>query len=242
MLGMTRLYRPGDLPHNRSLGSRDRQTTFETTGESTLAAARRLVRSNEYGHVAALNFASARNPGGKFLGGNLAQEESLACSSALYLSISRETEYYAANNATKNGYYTDHLIFSPHVPVFRDDDFQLLSEPYLLSFITAPAVNAGIVHDRERNADDRIADAMRRRIAIVLNAAAVNGVDCLVLGAWGCGVFKNDPETSATLFADALVHPGPFAGAFRHVCFAILTRDPAGPTSLPFRQRFALHP
>jgi uncharacterized protein (TIGR02452 family) len=238
MLGMTRLYRPGDVPHNRSVGPRNRKTTFETTGETTLAAGRRLVRMNEYDHVAALNFASARNPGGGFLGGSLAQEESLAASSALYASISRETEYYAANNARKDGYYTDHLIFSPHVPVFRDDDFALLAEPYRLSFITAPTVNAGVVLDRERNASERIADVMRRRIAIVLNAALTNGVDCLVLGAWGCGVFKNDPQTIATLFADALLEPGPLAGALRHVCFAILERTSNGPTGLPFRQRF----
>lgn len=237
-VGLTRLYVPGELPHNRSLGSRGRQTSFETTGETTLAAARRLVRSGTYGHVAALNFASARNPGGGFLGGSLAQEESLAASSALYACIAPQTEYYATNNASTSAYYTDHLIFSPRVPVFRDDEFELIPERYLLSFITAPAVNAGVVLERDADASNRIAEVMHRRTNIVLNAAAVNGVDCLVLGAWGCGVFKNDPETIATIFAQSLLEPGPFAGAFTHVCFAVLDRSTDQSVIAPFRQRF----
>ena len=237
-VALTRLYRPGELPHNRSLAAGDRATTFETTGETTLAAARRLVRSGSYGHVAALNFASARNPGGGFLGGSLAQEESLAASSALYPCIAPQVEYYAANNARKDGFYTDHLIFSPGVPLFRNDEFELLDEPYLVSIITAPAVNAGIVLGRDGGSPERVVEVMRRRTNIVLNAAATNEVDCLVLGAWGCGVFKNDPQTVASIFADALLGDGPFAGAFAHVCFAVLDRTPDGAAGQPFRELF----
>src|SRR5262245_23472596 len=80
----TRLYRPSELPHEKSLATSQGQTSFEVTGETTLAAARRLVESAKYSHVCALNFASARHPGGGFLGGSLAQEESLAIASALY--------------------------------------------------------------------------------------------------------------------------------------------------------------
>src|SRR5437867_1056245 len=130
----TRLYRPGELPHRKSLAPKRHRTIFDVTSEPTLAAGRRLVESRNYSHVCALNFASARNPGGGFLGGSLAQEESLAVASALYASISKQADYYAANNRAPAGYYTDHLIFSPHVPVFRNDDFELLLQPYPLSF------------------------------------------------------------------------------------------------------------
>src|SRR6185436_14841574 len=208
------------------------------TGETTLAAGRRLVESGAYAHVCALNFASARNPGGGFLGGSLAQEESLASASALYASISKQVDYYRENDRTHDGFYTDHLIFSPRVPVFREDESALLAKPYLLSFITSPALNAGVVQ-REPASVSRIPEVMRNRIAIVFNAAIDNSVDCLILGAWGCGVFKNDPEMIAQLFADALLNRGMFANAFRHVCFAVFDRLPTGGAIEPFRWRFS---
>jgi uncharacterized protein (TIGR02452 family) len=233
----TRLYRPGELPHEKSAAPSRGETSFEVTGETTLAAARRLVESGKYSHLCALNFASARHPGGGFLGGSLAQEESLATASALYASISKQVDYYRENDRTHDGFYTDHLIFSPRVPVFRDDDSTLLARPYLLSFITSPAVNAGVVH-RDPLFVPRIADVMRKRVAIVLNAAIDNGVDCLILGAWGCGVFKNDPEMIAQLFAGALLENGIFAGAFRHVCFAVYSPRGQDENLEPFKRRF----
>src|SRR5688500_2570515 len=58
-------------------------TEYEVNNETTLDAARRLVAAGEK-DVMCLNFASAKNPGGGFLGGALAQEECIARASALY--------------------------------------------------------------------------------------------------------------------------------------------------------------
>ena len=58
----------------------------EVVNETTLAGIARVLADGA-GPVAALNFASAKNPGGGFLGGSQAQEESLARSSALYASL-----------------------------------------------------------------------------------------------------------------------------------------------------------
>src|SRR5579863_2784511 len=65
----TGLYRPSDevamdLPAGEVGGP-----ALEVTPETTATAARRLVEREGHGRVAALNFASARNPGGGFLGG-----------------------------------------------------------------------------------------------------------------------------------------------------------------------------
>jgi uncharacterized protein (TIGR02452 family) len=58
-----------------------------------------------------------------------------------------------------------------------------------------------------------------------------------VLGAWGCGVFRNDPQQIAALFAAALT--GPFHGAFAEVVFAILDHGPERRFIGPFERVFA---
>ena len=238
MVAGTRLYRPGELPFDRAIGSRNLSTTFDVTPETTLAAARRLVGRFPDSHVAALNFASAKNPGGGFLNGSLAQEESLAVSSGLYPSLITQQEYYDANRATHDALYTDHVIFSPRVPVFRDDDLRLMNKPYQVSMITAPAPNAGAVDPNMPGRADRIANTLWRRMNIVLNVAIHNNADVLILGAWGCGVFKNDVDQVAGMFHESLGSGGLFHGAFHHICFAVYDRGSDNKTIGPFRTRF----
>src|SRR5262245_8943304 len=84
---------------------------IEVTLETTAEAARRLE-----GNVVALNFASAKNPGGGFLGGAKAQEEDLARCSALYHCQLLQRPYYDANRACDSMLYTDHMIHSRDVP------------------------------------------------------------------------------------------------------------------------------
>lgn len=208
-----------------------RATRFEVTNETALAAARRLA--GEGCRVVALNFASARHPGGGFLNGARAQEESLCRASGLYECINGN-EMYAYHSPMPGGMYTNYAIYSPDVPVFKDDDGESLDEPYLCGFITAPAVNAGVLDDDER---DRVRGEMEARVRKVLAIAAGHGHDAAVLGAWGCGVFKNDPVMIAGLFRESLA--AQFAGVFERVVFAVLDFSPAEATIGPFRQRFA---
>ncbi|MBY7736080.1 TIGR02452 family protein [Paenibacillus polymyxa] len=194
---------------------------MEVTGESTLQAAHRLQVEEKREHVACLNFASAKNPGGGFLGGSQAQEESLARSSALYPCISQMEEMYQHNRKLRSCFYSDYMIYSPQVPVFRDDQGTLLEEPYLVDFLTAPAVNAGVVHEREPEQVNRIGEVMLERIRYILGMAMQNGVEHLVLGAYGCGVFRNKPEEVASWFKQVLVTEG-YGFLFKRVVFAVL--------------------
>jgi uncharacterized protein (TIGR02452 family) len=196
--------------------------SIEVTGETTLAAARRL--SAEHDDVLALNFASAKNPGGGFLGGSQAQEESLARSSALYATLQAAPDYYAANRRCDSAYYTEWMIHSPAVPVFRDDDGTLLDQPDEISFITAPAANASALRQHGQFDAAKIQRVMLRRTVNLLALAASRGHGTLVLGAWGCGVFGNDPAVIAGLFAEALA--APLGQSFRHVTFAVYDRSP----------------
>lgn len=236
------LIRPGEFRSLRSraektLGERTFRTTFEVRNETTFAAARRLVGQFGADRVAALNFASAKNPGGGFLHGSQAQEESLARASALYACLQRHPDYYDANQRERSLLYTDHLIVAPRVPVFRDDADQLLEEPWEVTILTSPAPNAGAVAKNQREAVGRVEPTFRRRIEQVLSAAVAFNQAALVLGAWGCGVFRNDPAAVAGLFGEFLLPPGgAFASAFEHVTFAVLDRD--GGTIAPFANTF----
>ena len=129
--------------------------------------------------------------------------------------------------------YSDHMIYSPGVPVFRDDEGTLLSPHWCCAFLTAPAVNQTVARKRKRPA--HIEDAMRRRIGRVLGAMEENGHDTIVLGAWGCGVFRNTPEDIAGYFSDALT--GVFARTFARVVFSI-PDAPRGRFIHPFERRF----
>jgi uncharacterized protein (TIGR02452 family) len=234
----TRLFAPGQLARLAAAGPAAHATPkIRVTNSTTLAAARQLHEVYGAERIALLNFASARNPGGGFLSGSQAQEESLARASGLYVSISRMTDYYAANRRSKSALYTDHMIYSPLVPVFRDDADQLIEEPWLVSMITAPAVNAGVVRSQEPENVSRIGEVMNRRIEFLLALAAHYGHDALVLGAWGCGVFANDPREVAELFAGHLLGQGGFAGAFAEVVFAVLDRH--GKIIRPFVEALA---
>ena len=208
-------------------------TLITVTNETTLAAAKRLSIASH--RPVALNFASARHPGGGFLRGAQAQEESLARSSALYACL-HENPMYAWHETHRDPFYTDYAIYSPDVPVFRDDNGVLLDEPYLCAFITCPAVNAGVALDRDPDCRPAIRIAMARRIERVLAIAAAHDHAHLILGAWGCGVFGNDPNEIAELFRDAL--EGASRGTFATVVFAVFDRSLVHSSIGPFQQTF----
>lgn len=235
----TVLHRPAELDAllaaRQGVGDGVTAPKIEVTPETTARAARRLVEVEREASVVALNFASAKNPGGGFVTGAKAQEEDLARCSALYTCQLQQREYYDANRACESMLYTDHMLYSPDVPFFRDEDMSLLERPFVVSIITAPAPNAG--EARRRGESGGVARVLRERARKVLAVAAAHGHRCLVLGAWGCGVFRNDPREVASAFALGL-GDAVFVGAFDRVVFAIWERSPDRPTMRVFEERF----
>jgi uncharacterized protein (TIGR02452 family) len=215
---------------------RNKQTRFEVTNETACDAIARLAVAG--GHVACLNFASAKNPGGGFLNGSLAQEEALACASGLYPCLLTAPSYYERNRANRSALYLDLAVFSPMVPFFRDDSGALLEKPMMASVITAPAPNAGVISQNEPNNLDHVEPTILRRTELVLNIAAAHRVDRLVLGAWGCGVFRNDPRIVAAIFSQLLQPPGKFANMFTEVVFAVYDRSEELGTYRAFAEGF----
>jgi uncharacterized protein (TIGR02452 family) len=78
---------------------------------------------------------------------------------------------------------------------------------------------------------------LESRAEKVLAVAAAHGHRCLVLGAWGCGVFRNDPRDVANAFSLALASER-LCGAFERVVFPIWERNPARPTRRAFEECF----
>ncbi|WP_306362085.1 TIGR02452 family protein [Nocardia sp. CC227C] len=208
--------------------------TVEVTAEGSMTAARRLWDSGRTS-VAVLNFASARNPGGGYLKGARAQEEDLCRSALLYRCLLEAPDYYAAHRASNDLRYSHRVIFSPDVPVVRDDRGALLATPYPVSFLTSPAPNSGELA-RRAGAPVPVRAILVERAARVLAVAARHEVRDLVLGAWGCGVFRNDPAEVAEAFELALARHG---AAFERVVFAVWDRTPDSANRAAFAARFA---
>ncbi|MFI6447326.1 TIGR02452 family protein [Kitasatospora sp. NPDC050543] len=204
----------------------------EVTAEGSMQAARRLVAAGA-GRVGVLNFASARNPGGGYLRGAKAQEEDVCRSALLYTCLLEARDYYEAHRASSDLRYSHRVIFSPGVPVIRGEAGELLAQPYEVAFLTSPAPNAGQLELRRPGTD--VSGVLEERALRVLAVAAEHGVRELVLGAWGCGVFRNDPAQVAAAFDAALERYG---AAFDRVVFAVWDRTPVSANRSAFEARF----
>ncbi len=232
----TKVYRPeasDELLENNRFDTRAKDTEITVSDQTSLEAVRELL-SQGYDDVLCLNFASARNAGGGFLGGSQAQEESLARATGLYPCLLEATEYYEVNRKTKSCMYTDFMIYSPNVPLIKDEEGVNLDTASSCAIITAPAVNTGVVKRQEPERIAEIETVMKRRIKKVLAIAAVNKHNTLVLGAWGCGVFQNDPQDIARYFREIL--DTDFKGCFKKIVFAIYAKNER--FIKPFREDF----
>lgn len=208
------------------------ETSFEVNALTTLDSVRTEYAQEQ--KIICLNFASARNPGGGFLNGSQAQEESIARATGLYPCQLKAENYYKKNRLITTCLYTNHMIYSPKVPILKNEDGELLDTVNYCSVITAPAVNTGVVLRNEPENIDKIEPYMRKRIEMVLAICKENEYEVLVLGAWGCGVFRNDPVVVATMFYELL--NGKYRNHFKKVVFSIYSKNEKFIT--PFQELF----
>jgi len=172
------------------------------------------------GKIGVLNFASAKNPGGGFLGGASAQEESLARSSSLYESQIKDKKMYDFNRSQSSFLYSDYMIYSPDVLFWNDDNGNYFERPLIADVITSPAPNKGAMLQHNRKDEiENIDEVFKRRMDEVLAIAAKNKIEILILGAWGCGVFRNEPKEVAQLFKEIISEK--YSGAFHKIVFAV---------------------
>lgn len=134
-----------------------------------------------------LNFASSTNPGGKFLQGSSAQEESICRRSTLYnvLASSAFCSIYADNKANnRGGIYQNRGIWTPSVIVTDDDD----NEVTTVNVLTLPAPNLKAVQRFHGDQSVMVVE-FRKRMRMMIQFMNLLNQSVLILGAWGCGVF-----------------------------------------------------
>lgn len=231
----TRLFTPQELHAlDAQFTAGDRPTRIGVTGDKTLHAARRLLDSDP-APLGALNFASSTEAGGGFLAGSAAQEESLARDTTLYASLRACPAFYA-HHREGDRLASDHMIVSPEVAVLKDEG-QFLPAPEHLTILTCAAPTLRHLEEAElRHWRPLAEEAVATRARLILTAFRALGLRRIVLGAWGCGAFRNDPRQVADAFGQAL--EGPHRGAFDEVVFAVFAMPHELENLRAFQQRF----
>jgi uncharacterized protein (TIGR02452 family) len=144
----------------------------------------------------------------------------------LYASLSNARAFYEHHRGNPSPLYSDAVILSPSCPVFRDDAGSLLNDVHHATFISCAAPNAGAVREKSPHEFDLIPHMFRRRVEYVLSVAASRDIRYVILGAWGCGVFRNDPRLVAQVFM-SLLTSADWRGRFSKVVFSVLDTAPA---------------
>ena len=222
---------------------------YSCENKDSFTAARQQYQS--FGHmfdktskpVLVLNLASPVHPGGGVRRGAKAQEEDLCRKSSLLLSLeSRDAaKYYEYNKSLQTYMGSDAMIFTPEVEIIRDEDGSLLDETVIVAVLTcaAPMVRQG----KEGMSEEAYQGMVYNRIMGMLKCAAYFGYENLVLGAWGCGAFRNDAHVISDLFYKALKEME-YNGLrekdfFRRIEFAVLDRTAGQYNFKEFHRNFA---
>lgn len=164
-----------------------------------------LIDTGE-GDVCILNMASQKRPGGGVRNGARAQEEALFRCSNLHHSISADFYPLGMNEAL----YTEGSIF------FKDKDYNLI-QPIKTDVITIAAVNLNNYFPTKEEYEK----ITKQKIRLMLSVPKQNGIKTLILGAWGCGVFKNDPKIMSQFFKEVIFDEG-FGLGFEKIIFGII--------------------
>ena len=213
------------------------QAIIKVTNRDTFTAAKEYannINNTNEGFVGVLNFASSTNPGGGVTKGSTAQEECLCRCSNLYLTLYQEKcirEYYNVNKKYMSNLGSDAIIYSRNIYVFKDKDYNMLpvEDRFYVDVLTCAAPN---LRENPRNqynsdaseekltlTDEELYNIHVKRARNILNVAVKNEDDYLILGAFGCGAFRNNPEIVAKAYKDVLQD---YMYCFKVIDFAII--------------------
>lgn len=229
----------------------DKDAKIIVSGKRTLEAA----SSYSDKKVCVLNFASATNPGGGVEHGSSAQEESLCRCSTLYFALISDKNnelkqsFYIPHRKANNPLYNDDIIYSPDVYVVKSDtsspERMNESDWYKVNVITCAAPNLRSKPSNEINSnagdqpanisDDELEKLLEKRIRRIVSVAAAEGNEVLILGAFGCGAFRNPPQIVAKAFHKVVAE---FQKHFEVIEFAIFHTEYETENFKAFKREF----
>ena len=224
MIGATRFY--DKLVTTFHIPTINSNTIIKVVNLDCLLAAEKLLKEGY--HPAVLNMASRQNPGGGVQTGAGAQEENLFRRSNLFQSLYQFAPFAGEYGLRKSNYQypLDRNfggIYTPDAIVFRgteQDGYPLLDTPYRMSFIAVAGINRPTLESPERISSDLV-EPVKNKIRTIFRIGLLHGHDSLVLGALGCGAFRNPPSHTARLFHEVMEEPE-FKNKYRLLLFAIL--------------------
>lgn len=208
---------------------------------TTLATARKYLH---IGKTAVLNFANPENPGGGVQYGAMAQEECLCRSSNLYPCLcdaSVFNDYYEYHRNLKNTFYSDRLIYTKDITVFKDDnDIPQILPEHMWFTVDVITCAAPYIAKRKYTNSTALLLLFKSRIRNIFEAARDNKADVIILGAFGCGVFKNPPLIVAEAFRQVICEQDYFK-CFRKIVFAIKPTGEHCPNLNAFTGQFDMY-
>lgn len=212
--------------------------TVKVTNRDTLTAAEEYAHLSEIcetnGFTAILNFASATNPGGGVVKGSTAQEECICRCTTLYPALNQKIcwdRYYNVNRNANTNIGSDTIIYTPDVLVLKDKDYNRRSKDkmFYVDVITCAAPNlrekpSNLYNDGASKTqltltDDELYAIHVKRAHKIFGIARAYDIDYLILGAFGCGAFKNNPEVVAKAYKDVIKE---YLHYFKVIDFAII--------------------
>lgn len=217
------------VTHNRTLEAAAQYIEQDTAGE-LVGREVSPPRASASPKVCVLNFASSTNPGGGVEHGASAQEECICRCSTLYPCLTAPAMldgFYKPHRLSKNPLHNDDIIYTPDVLVLKDDDYHMLPKPFMVDVITCAAPNLRSVPANLDNADGNIQAVISdeelyrlhvQRARRIMTVAANHHAEVLILGAFGCGAFRNNPAIVAKAYDTVLSE---FLYHFRTIEFAV---------------------
>lgn len=207
--------------------------------DTTFSVARKYC---SVGRVAVLNFANPETPGGGVQNGAMAQEECLCRSSNLYACLCAEnvfTDYYLYHRTLHNAFYSDRVIYTKNITVFKDDS----EVPQIMpkeAWFTVDVITCAAPYLAKRKYTNLTAlkHLFKQRIQNILETAIDNEAEVIVLGAFGCGAFKNPPNIVSEAFREVICGRE-YRDCFRKIVFAIKSSNAADENFSVFFTRFA---
>lgn len=202
----------------------DKPVRITLRNQDTLEAAFDLHqhRTETEKSVLVLNFANPYRPGGGIRSKPGTQEEHLCVKTTLLCSLETEEAwpFYQTNLDCGTQAQTDTILYSPNTVVIRNPDLSLREDPFPIAVMTVSAPIASRMEPEERT---NLESILRNRIYAMIRTAMEEGYTRLVLGAWGCGNFGNDPDLVARLFHQVLMEPNSAIDTGLLKCFEEIT-------------------